>query len=181
MVAITVCQPAPSNISSTVVRLPRSAFLEQGHIRTVCTRVQFAADQCPKASIYGKARAFTPLLDKPVEGPVYLRSSNHALPDLVAALDGQIDVDLVGRVDTGKGGGIRNTFEAAPDAPVTKFVLEMKGGKKGLLVNSVNICRKPQRAKVSLTAQNGKVSETTPRIANDCKKSKKGKKRHGKR
>jgi hypothetical protein len=55
----------------------------------------------------------------------------------------------------------------------------MFGGKKGLLVNSENICRKPQRAKVSLTAHNGKVSETTPRIANDCKKAKK-KKRHGK-
>ena len=32
--------------------------------------------------------------------------------------------------------GIRTTFESVPDAPVTKFVLEMKGGKKGLLVNS---------------------------------------------
>lgn len=178
---LTFPKGAGANVEQAQVTLPPSAFLEQAHIGTVCTRVQFAADQCPKASIYGKARAFTPLLDKPVEGPVYMRSSNHKLPDLVAALDGQIDVDLVGRIDTGKGGGIRNTFESAPDAPVTRFVLEMKGGKKGLLVNSVNICRKPQRAKVTLTAQNGKVSETTPRIANDCRKSKKGKKRQGNR
>jgi len=175
---LTFPKGAGANIEQAQVTLPHSAFLEQAHIGTVCTRVQFAADQCPKASIYGRARAFTPLLDKPVEGPVYLRSSNHKLPDLVAALDGQIDVDLVGKVDTGKGGGIRNTFESAPDAPVTKFVLEMSGGKKSLLVNSENICRKPQRAKVALAAQNGKVSETTPLIANDCKKPKK--KRHGK-
>ena len=40
---------------------------------------------------------------------------------------------LVGRIDTTKGGGIRTTFEAVPDAPVTKFVLETQGGKKGLL------------------------------------------------
>lgn len=175
---LTFPKGAGANIDRAQVTLPHSAFLEQGHIGTVCTRVQFAADQCPKASIYGKARAITPLLDQPVEGPVYLRSSNHELPDLVAALDGQIDVDLVGRIDTGKGGGIRNTFEAAPDAPVTKFVLSMFGGKKGLLVNSENICRKPQRAKVNFTAQNGKVSNTKPLIANDCKKAKK--KRHGK-
>jgi len=168
-----------ANIASAQVTLPHSAFLEQGHIGTVCTRVQFAANACPKASIYGKAKAITPLLDKPLEGPVYLRSSSHELPDLVASLNGQIDVDLVGRIDTGKGGGIRNTFEAVPDAPVSKFVLEMKGGKKGLLVNSEDICRKTQRATVSLTAQNGKASQTTPLIANSCKgkAKKKGAKR----
>jgi hypothetical protein len=165
-----------ANIASAQVTLPHSAFLEQSHIGTVCTRVQFAADACPKASIYGKAKAITPLLDQPLEGPVYLRSSSHELPDLVAALNGQIDVDLVGRIDTGKGGGIRNTFEAVPDAPVSKFVLEMKGGKKGLLVNSEDICRKPQRATVSFTGQNGKASDTTPLIANSCggKAKKKG-------
>ena len=168
-----------ANIASAQVTLPHSAFLEQGHIGTVCTRVQFAANACPKASIYGKAKALTPLLDQPLEGPVYLRSSSHELPDLVAALNGQIDVDLVGRIDTGKGGGIRNTFEAVPDAPVSKFVLEMQGGKKGLLVNSEDICRKPQRATVSFTGQNGKAFDTTPLIANSCKG--KAKKKHAKK
>jgi hypothetical protein len=169
-----------ANILTAQVTLPHSEFLDQSHIGTVCTRVQFAADQCPSASIYGKARAYTPLLDDPVEGPVYLRSSSHELPDLVAALHGQVDVDLVGRVDTGKGGGIRNTFEGAPDAPVSKFVLEMQGGKKGLLVNSENICRKPQKALATYTAQNGKAYKATPTIGNDCKKKHKKKKHHKK-
>jgi len=168
-----------ANIASAQVTLPHSAFLEQSHIGTVCTRVQFAADACPKASIYGKARAITPLLDQPLEGPVYLRSSSHELPDLVAALNGQIDVVLAGRVDTGKGGGIRNTFEAVPDAPVSKFVLEMKGGRKGLLVNSENICRKTQKASVSFTAQNGDALSLTPTIKNSC--GGKAKKKHAKK
>jgi hypothetical protein len=165
-----------ANIASAQVTLPHSEFLDQSHIGTVCTRVQFAASQCPKASIYGFARATTPLLDKPIEGPVYLRSSSHKLPDLVAALNGQVDVVLAGRVDTGKGAGLRNTFEAVPDAPVSKFTLEMEGGKKGLLVNSENLCRKQQRAIVSFTAQNGKAFEATPPIANSCKA--KAKKKH---
>ncbi len=177
-----------ANIASAQVTLPHSAFLEQGHIGTVCTRVQFAANACPKASIYGKAKAITPLLDQPLEGPVYLRSSSHELPDLVAALNGQINVVLAGRVDTGKGGGIRNTFEAVPDAPVSKFVLEMQGGKKGLLVNSEDICRKTQKASVSFTAQNGDALSLTPTIKNSCggkakkksaKKGSHGKKGHG--
>ena len=62
------------------------------------------------------------------------------LPDLVADLRGQINVVLDGRIDTTKAGGLRATFEDVPDAPVSKFVLEHDGGKKGLLENSTNLC-----------------------------------------
>ena len=167
---LTYPQGNYANIASAQVTLPHSEFLDQAHIQTVCTRVQFAAKACPAASIYGHATAITPLLDQPLSGPVYLRSSNNPLPDLVADLNGQIEVTLDGKVDTGKGGGIRNTFQMVPDAPVSKFVLEMQGGKKGLLVNSENICRKPQRAIADFTGQNGKVADFKPLIANSCKK-----------
>jgi len=171
-----------ANIASAQVSLPHSEFLDQSHIGTICTKVQFAANACPKRSIYGFARAYTPLLEKPVEGPVYLRSSSHKLPDLVAALSGQVDVVLAGRVDTGKNKGIRTTFEAAPDAPVSKFVLEMQGGAKGLLINSENICRGEQLASSRLVGQNGKLSETRPLVKNSCKKARKaGKGRGGQR
>jgi hypothetical protein len=166
-----------ANIKRAEVTLPRSEFLDQAHIGTVCTRVQFAADQCPAASIYGKASATTPLLDQPLSGPVYLRSSSHELPDLVIALNGQVDVVLDGRVDS-VNGGIRTTFEAAPDAPVSEFTLQMQGGRKGLLINSANLCKlkpKANRATVLLDGQNGKVSDTTPLLANSCKKAKKHK------
>jgi hypothetical protein len=141
-----------------VVRLPRSAFLDQAHIRTICTRVQFAAHACPAASIYGFAKASTPILDEAVEGPVYLRSSNHNLPDLVVALKGPpsapVEAELVGRLDSKKG-GIRASFEAVPDLPVTKFVLDMRGGKKGLIINSRDLCSRPSRVNAQLTGQNG--------------------------
>jgi hypothetical protein len=179
--AVLSAKPGEANIASAQVTLPHSEFLDQAHIKTICTRVQFAegaapGEKCPAASIYGHARAVTPLLEKPLEGPVYLRSSSHNLPDLVAALNGQIEVELDGRIDTGKGGGIRNTFEAVPDAPVSKFTLEMAGGSKGLLVNSENICRKVQKATVKFTAHNGKVDNFKPTIANSCKAKHK---RHG--
>ncbi len=173
---LTYPKGAYANIARAQVTLPHSAFLDQSHIKTICTRVQFAADTCPKGAVYGYASATTPLLDQPLQGPVYLRSSSHELPDLVAALDGQIEIDLVGRIDTGKGGGIRNTFEATPDAPVSKFVLTMQGGEKGLLVNSENLCGKPQKAIADFVAQNGKVLKTRPPIANACKH--KAKKKH---
>ncbi|HEY2478019.1 MAG TPA: hypothetical protein VGI17_04750 [Solirubrobacterales bacterium] len=174
--AVLTARPGEANIRRAQVNLPHSEFLEQSHIKTICTRVQFNAggghgEACPANSIYGHARVFTPLLDKPLEGPVYLRASSHKLPDVVAALNGQIDVALDGKVDSGPNKGIRTTFEAVPDAPVSKFILEMKGGKKGLLVNSENLCSKrgqSRRAIAHFTGQNGKVESFRPKVANQC-------------
>jgi hypothetical protein len=177
--AVLQAKGGEANIARTAVTLPHSEFLDQGHIKTVCTRVQFAKDACPAGSIYGHARAFTPLLDQPLEGPVYLRSSTNPLPDLVVALHGQVDIDLVGRVDSVKG-GIRTTFERVPDAPVSKFVLTMQGGKKGLLVNSTNLCKKANRSTVKMDGQNGKAHDFRPVLKNQCKKTMKKRTAHRK-
>jgi hypothetical protein len=182
--AVLAAKEGMANIARTSVALPHSEFLAQNHIRTVCTRVQFNAGQgngaeCPKGSIYGRAMAITPLLDQPLSGPVYLRSSSNPLPDLVAALHGQLNVTLVGRIDS-KNGGIRTTFDSVPDAPVTKFVLEMKGGKEGLLDNSRNLCKSVNKVTARFDAQNGRRADLRPALANGCE-SKHGKAKKPKR
>jgi hypothetical protein len=178
LTAVLKARKGDANIAFASVALPHSEFLAQEHIGTICTRKQFAADTCPKGSVYGKAKAITPLLDQPLAGPVYLRSSDHPLPDLVAKLGGQLEIHLVGRIDS-KNGGIRTTFESVPDAPVSKFVLRMRGGKKGLLTNSTDICRGVHRATGQMRAQNGRVvSLRPPLLAAGCGKKKLGKKHH---
>ena len=169
--AVLKARGKDANIRKASVALPHALFLDQASLASVCTRVQFAADNCPKRSIYGKARAFTPLLGKPLEGPVYLRSSNNTLPDMVAHLKGQVTVDLVGRIDSFRG-GIRTTFGRVPDVPVSKFVLTLPGGKKGLLVNSTNLCAKPVKAIIRLKAQNGKKINRKPKLRTPCGKGK---------
>jgi hypothetical protein len=164
-----------ANVKGLVVRLPRSAFLDQAHIRTICTRVQFAADACPAAAQYGQIKAFTPLLDEPLEGPVYLRSSNHNLPDLVFDLHGLVDIEVATRIDSAHG-GIRATLEDLPDAPLSKVILRMQGAKKGLIVNSRDLCAAPSKADVSLSGQNGKRFGAHPVMGAEC-----GGKRTGKR
>jgi hypothetical protein len=161
-----------ANLSSAVVKLPRSTFLEQGHIRTICTRVQYAQKSCPRGSVYGHVKAFTPLLDEPLEGPVYLRSSDHKLPDMVLSMDGVVDIEAVGRVDSVKG-RIRTSFELLPDAPVSKVLLTMQGGRKGLIVNSVDLCAKTPRASASFEGHNGKARDFKPALKSVCRKSKK--------
>jgi hypothetical protein len=166
--AVLTARPGDANIARLQAALPRSEFLDQGHIKTICTRVQFAANRCPAGSIYGRAKAITPLLDQPLRGLVYLRSSRHLLPDMVVALRGKIDINAVGRIDSVRGGGLRTTFAAIPDAPLTKVVVDMYGGKKGLLVNSRELCRDTSRSRVSLVAHNDKHAELSPPVRADC-------------
>jgi len=177
--AVVTARKGDANIGQTQVTLPHSLFLEQAHIRTICTRVQFNAgagngQRCPKAAIYGRAKAISPLLDEPLVGPVYLRSSNHELPDLVAALHSRkVDINLVGRIDS-KDGGIRTTFLRVPDAPVTKFTLQMQGGRKGLVTNSVNLCGRKNRATAEFVGQNGKVRVVRPPVKASCGRNGRG-------
>jgi hypothetical protein len=158
LTAVLRNRPGDANIASVQVALPHSEFLAQEHIGTVCTRVQWAADACPKASIYGKVRVDTPLLDYPLTGNVYLRSSDNPLPDLVPDLRGPanqpIRFEAAGKTDS-VNGGIRNTFSLVPDVPFTKLTLQLQGGKKGLLVNSRDICKSTTKADVYYTAHNG--------------------------
>jgi hypothetical protein len=171
--AITALLQMPAggaNIAATQVALSSTELLDNAHINSPCTRVEFAAGACPAGSILGHARAETPLLDQPLEGNVYLMTGfGHKLPDLVADLNGQIHVVLDGRIDQFHG-GLRTTFEAVPDAPVSKFVLALKGGAKGLVQNSVNLCKSPQRATAVFRAQSGLSLETSPQMKVRCRK-----------
>jgi hypothetical protein len=191
--ATLTARKGDANIARAEVILPHSEFLEQNHLGSTCTRVQYNAGAghgagCPANSLIGRARAVTPILSEPLEGNVYLRSngSERKLPDMVAALNGQeINIDLVGFIDSvreknGKGetlSRIRNRFQAVPDAPVEKFTLELFGGKKGLLVNSTDLCKGAHNAKVAFTAHNGRLEEFKAPLQTSCKRPKKKHKR----
>ncbi len=180
---VFTAKPGEANTKRIVLALPKSEFIDQSHFRTICTRVQYAANQCPAGAVYGHVKAISPLLDYPLQGPIYLRSSSHQLPDAVAALRGPpsqpIAIDGVGRVDS-VNGGLRTTVETVPDAPLTKLIVTLQGAKKGLFQNSTNICKGTHRATVSLTGQNGKTYDTKPLMKADCPKPQK-QKRGGKR
>jgi len=174
-----------AGIRRAQVTLPRSEFIANAHFKTICTRVVFKqgahpGERCPQGSIYGKAVAETPILSEPLTGPVFLRSSEHQLPDVVASLhNGEIDVVLVGRVDSVKG-RLRNTFEATPDAPVKRVLVSLLGGKKGLFENSTNLCQGTHKAIASFTGHNGKERNFNPElIATGCKGKAKKQKRRG--
>jgi hypothetical protein len=177
--AVLHTNPGEANTRSAVVTLPKGEQVDIAHLKTVCTRVQFAANACPPGSLVGEAQARTPLLDNPIGGNVYLRSSNHKLPDLVVKLRGQVDFELAARIDTTKGGSLRTNFESVPDAPVSAFALNLFGGKRGIVINSESLCGKARRAMVKMAGQNGARVTREPKLQVSC--GSKGKRRPGRK
>lgn len=171
--AILTQKANQANTAAATVILPKSQFIDNAHISNPCTRVQFAAEACPTGSILGKVKAKSPLLDQPLKGKVYFRSNggDRELPDLVADLRGQIHIILVGFIDS-VNGRVRTRFLSVPDAPVTRFEMNLFAGKRSLIENSEDLCRTGRRAEIRLSGQNGRVQNTRPVIAAPCGKPK---------
>jgi hypothetical protein len=160
-------QPGEANTRKVTVTLPPGELLDQSHIGTVCTKVDFAKNSCPAGSVLGSAEVTTPILDQPLSGRVYLRSSSKGLPDLAIDLEGQVDFELVGQVDS-VNARYRTTFKTVPDVPVGTFKLDLLGGGKGLLQNSESLCGGPKKASVKLRGQNGAALDTKVGLQVPC-------------
>jgi hypothetical protein len=170
--AVLTQKSTEANVAYTALTLPKTMLLDNSQFKTICTRVQLAAQQCPAAAQYGTATATSPLLSGNLSGPVYLVSSSDKLPNLVADLRGQVNVQLRGVISSVKG-AMKTTFPTVPDAPVTKFVLRMDGGAKGLIQNSKDLCRSSRKGKLVIKGQNGKkVKNNKFKVKTSCKKKK---------
>jgi hypothetical protein len=177
LTAVLTQKPHQANNAKATVVLPPSEFVDQNHINNPCTRVEFAAEACPPGSILGTAEAVSPLLDNPLKGRVYFRSNGgeRELPDIVVDLRGPIHIELVGFIDSVHKQGsevsrIRTTFAHIPDAAVERFTMHLFGGKRGLLQNSVNLCRGSHRARIELRAQNEKKKNLVLPLSPPCHK-----------
>jgi hypothetical protein len=150
-----------ANVRDLSLLLPRSAFVENANFRTICTRKAFAQNSCPPGSVYGHVTATTPLLEEQLSGPVYLRSSDNQLPDAVLVLHGVIDVEVPIKIDSFHQ-RLRATVKDAPDAAVSEVVVRMQGARKGLFVNSRDLCATKNRATLNLTAHSNKRFTRNP-------------------
>jgi hypothetical protein len=165
--AVLTAKPGEANARKISVTLPKGELLDNAHIGTVCTRVEFAADSCPAKSRLGVATVDSPLLDQPLRGSAYLRSSSHDLPDLALDLEGQVDVVAVGRIDS-PNGRLRASFETVPDIPFSRIALDLAGGSKGLVQNSESLCGGVKSATTVMTGQNGVTRHTMTRLQTSC-------------
>jgi hypothetical protein len=177
ILATVQARPGEANMKRVSVTLPSTELLDNSHLAAVCTRVQFVSESCPEKSRLGTAEATTPLLEQPLKGDVYLRSSSHRLPDLAVRLKGQFEVELSGRVDA-VDGALRTTFDSLPDAPVSSFTLKLAGGKKGLITNETTLCGIQKRAALEMTAQSGAALSRQVKLEVVCDRAQARKAKH---
>jgi hypothetical protein len=166
--AVLTTTPGEANSRSISVTLPKGELLDNSHIQTVCTRVAFAQEECPAGSRLGRATVSTRILDEPLTGDVYLRSSDNRLPDLVLDLEGQIDIVAAAKIDSVRG-RLRTTFPAIPDAPAARITLDLAGGSKGLLQNTESLCGENKRATARMMGQNGVAYTQRPKLQVNCR------------
>ena len=180
---VTLTQPdGQANIAAAVVKLPLSLALDPENAQAVCGFEAGQRANCPKASRIGTAVAHTPVLDRPLRGPVYFvqgirvdpttGARIRTLPSLLAKLGGEIRLNVRGTTDV-DGGRLTSTFGAIPDAPVSRFQMRLKGGRGGVLAATgrPRICGRRQVSRNRLTGHNGKVGgQRRVRIVTPCRR-----------
>jgi hypothetical protein len=174
-----------ANIERATTKLPLSLALDPKRAQSdsLCEFAASKAANCPRRSIIGRARVTSPLLKRPLSGPVYfaknVRTSRRGnpirtLPSLVLALRGEVDLTLRANSDSRKGKLI-TTFASIPDAPVSRFSLSLDGGRKGILVvtrarsgRGIGLCRRGQVADVELDAHSGRQRDFDLKMRAPC-------------
>jgi hypothetical protein len=169
--------PFDANIKSVKVDLPKQLPSRLTTLQKACTAAQFEANPagCPAASLIGHAKATTPILPVPLEGPAYFVShGGEAFPSLIVVLQGYgVTVDLVGTTFISKTGITSSTFKTVPDVPVGSFELNLPEGKFSALAANGNLCKTKLALPTAFVAQNGaEIHESTKIGVTGCPKVK---------
>lgn len=173
-----------ANLAYVKVDLPKQLPSRLTTLQKACVEQQFDADPggCPPASRVGYAKAITPLVPVPLQGPAYFISHGGAkFPELVIVLQGYgVTIMLHGETVISKAGITSSTFRTVPDAPVGSFELTLPQGSDSALAAKGNLCKARLKMPTTFTAQNGTViHQNTPVKVTGCAlhKSRKGKAR----
>jgi hypothetical protein len=141
---LNTSQGTVANIHQVKVELPVQLPSRLTTLQKACTKAQFDTNPagCPAASVVGHAKAITPILPVPIEGPAYFVSNGgEAFPNLIIVLQGYgVTIDLVGDTFISKQGITSSTFKTVPDQPVTSFELTLPQGPYSALTANGNLC-----------------------------------------
>ena len=137
-------QGSQANIKSVHVELPKALPSRLSTLNHACLESVFNQSPagCPALSRVGSARAITPVLAVPLEGPAYFVSHGGAkFPELVVVLQGDgITIELHGETFISPAGITSSTFHSVPDQPITSFELTLPQGPDSALSANGNFC-----------------------------------------
>lgn len=171
-----------ANIKEVRVELPKALPSRLSTLQQACTKAQFEVNPagCPAASVVGHAKAITPILPVPLEGPAYFVSYGAEWPQLIIVLQGYgITIDLHGETHISHG-ITSSTVKAVPDQPVQSFQLTLPEGKySALAAPGGKLCAKKLVMPTSFVGQNGATFKQKTKIkVTGCKTSRSKKHHH---
>ncbi len=172
-------RPGDANLKSLSVTLSNAFEIDQTHLGNICSERELTEKDCAGRTPIGRATTTTPLLDQPLEGPVYAVSGSGGLPRLAFVLNGQVSLVPRAEAKTVAGGRLQTTVPVVPDAPIGHFRLTVFAGKTGYLTNTRDICVHTPVIRIAYKGQNDKTrSESTKVKTAGCpKRSKAGSRR----
>jgi hypothetical protein len=173
-------QGTQANIHSVKVDLPKQLPSRLTTLQKACPDHVFDSNPaaCSTASIVGQAKAITPILPVPIQGPAYFVSHGGAkFPELIIVLQGYgITIELHSETFISKKGITSSTFHAVPDQPVTTFELTLPQGPNSALAANTNLCKAKLIMPTAFTAQNGlAIHQNTKITVTGCPKAKRPK------
>jgi hypothetical protein len=161
--AVLRARPDEASLAGASFTLPAGELLDTHHLRALCGR-KLPVERCPRASRLGSARLWSPLLNRPLQGPIYLREPSRGLPDLLADLRAEGVRILLHGHTAAPGRRLRFRFRALPDVPLSRAAFKLAGGRRGIIVNSEALCAGTRRARAAVRAHNGKRRTLRPRL-----------------
>ena len=169
-------RPGDANIKSIAVTLPKAFEIDQRHLGNLCDRAELVSDQCAGRQPIGEAMTETPLLEKPLRGPVYAVSGFGLLPHLAFILGGQVTLMPEAESSSVQGGRLKTVVPVVPDASIGHFRFTLFGGSEGYLSNTQSLCSAPTVSMVEFSGQNGKTltQQVKTKTACGAMKSKRG-------
>jgi hypothetical protein len=159
---------ADTALRSLAISLPQALKLNIGSLKEICSRPDARRGLCPPGSKVGTSRARTSLLDKPLEGSVYVvQPRDDGEPDLWVALSGG-GLELAIRGTTAdEDGRFVTKLAGLPDMPLSDFTLRLGRPGDDLLSLDADPCADGRArrfgAELRITGQSG--AQRNPTLA----------------
>jgi len=132
-----------ANLRRLDLDLPRWLRLDSAAVAELCARGAAQRGNCSPRSRVGTARASTPLFATPLQGSVSVAQPESGdQPDLWVGLRGPggVRLNLRGETSESKDGRTHTRLLGLPDTPLSRLVLRLGGGKRGIFAVGKGVC-----------------------------------------
>lgn len=170
-----------ANVDRVKVKFAKTLKFHNAALKEICARGDAVEDRCRPGARVGTAVADSPLLPKPLSGPIYLvQPKGGGFPDLWGSIESS-GVKLQLRSESvGKKGSLTTEMVEIPDLPLGTFTMRITGGvkKDSFFTIDKDPCGSPGalRTAAELESQNGTTRTINAQMKAGCPKSA-GKKR----